>query len=179
MRRRQFITLIGGAAVTWPLVVRAQQSGPKRRIGMLVSGPADNPMYKVGREAFRKNLEQLGWTNGTNVQIDLRYAENDGDRDRKFAAELVTLTPDVIVAIGTPSVVALQHATRALPIVFVSRMLWLHAFKLFHGAWKYAGVRDLRTIVFAVTFGDPANSSTIAIITAAKPAMHTHRLIIF
>jgi len=119
MRRRQFITLIGGATVTWPLVARAQQSGPKRLIAMLVNGDADNPMYQAGFATFRKNLEQLGWTDGANVQIDLRYGENDGDRDRKFAAELVALTPDVIVAIGTPSVVALQHATRTLPIVFV------------------------------------------------------------
>jgi putative ABC transport system substrate-binding protein len=117
MRRRQFIALLGNAA-TWPLAARAQQSEPMRRVGVLMNS-ADDPRGQAAVAAFRQALQQLGWSDGHSVRIDTRWGANDVDRDRKYAAELVALAPDVILASGTLSVAALQHITRALPIVFV------------------------------------------------------------
>jgi ABC-type uncharacterized transport system substrate-binding protein len=119
MRRREFITLLGGAAAAWPLAVRAQQPERMRRIGVLMNTAADNPQGQAGIAAFQQVLQQLGWTDGRNVRIDARWGANDVDRDRRYAAELVALAPDVILASGTISVSALQHVTRTLPIVFV------------------------------------------------------------
>ena len=93
MRRRDFITLFGGAAATWPLAARAQQSEPMRRIGVLMNRAADDPEGQADVAAFRQALQQLGWTDGRNVQIDIRWSANDVDRDRKYAAELVALAP--------------------------------------------------------------------------------------
>jgi putative tryptophan/tyrosine transport system substrate-binding protein len=120
MRRRQFIMLIGGAAVAWPLAAQAQQSEQMRRIGVLMNVAADDPPGQASVAAFRQVLQQLGWSDGGNVRIDIRWGENDVDRDRRYAAELVALMPDVILASGTLSVAAMQHVTRALPIVFVT-----------------------------------------------------------
>jgi ABC-type uncharacterized transport system substrate-binding protein len=119
MRRRKFIALLGGAAATWPLAARAQQPVLMRRIGALMNAAADDPEGQAGVAAFRQALQQLGWSDGGNVRIDIRWGENDVERDRKYAAELVALAPDVVLAAGTLSVVALQHISRALPIVFV------------------------------------------------------------
>jgi putative ABC transport system substrate-binding protein len=120
MRRREFITLLGGAAATWwPLTAEAQQPEQVRRIGVLMNRVADNPEGQAAVAAFRQALQQLGWSDGRNVRIDTRWGVNDVDRDRRDAAELVALAPDVILASGTPSVAALQHVTRSLPIVFV------------------------------------------------------------
>jgi putative ABC transport system substrate-binding protein len=116
VRRRAFITLLGGAAA-WPLVARAQQGGPMRRIGVLMSVAADGPQGQARLAAFLKGLQQLGWTDGRNVRIDHRWGAGDAERSRKYAAELVTLGPDVILASGDP-VMALQQATRTVPIVF-------------------------------------------------------------
>jgi putative ABC transport system substrate-binding protein len=119
MRRRYFITLLGGAAATWPLAARAQQPEQMRRIGVLMNRAADNPEGQAAVAAFRQALQQLGWSDGRNVRIDTRWGANDINRDRRDAAELVALAPDVILASGTPNVAALQHITRSLPIVFV------------------------------------------------------------
>jgi putative tryptophan/tyrosine transport system substrate-binding protein len=118
VRRREFITLVGGVAA-WPLAARAQQPGQMRRIGVLMNVAADNPRGQAGVAAFQQVLQQLGWSDGRNVRIDTRWGANDIDLDRKYAAELVALAPDVILASSTPSVTALQHVTRTLPIVFV------------------------------------------------------------
>src|SRR5947209_16274995 len=90
-----------------------------RRIGVLMNTAADNPEGQAGVAAFQQVLQQLGWTDGRNVQIDTRWGENNVDRDRRYAAELVALAPDIVLASGTLSVAALQHATRTMPIVFV------------------------------------------------------------
>jgi putative ABC transport system substrate-binding protein len=119
MRRRDFITLIGGAAATWPLAAHAQQPEPMRRIGVLMNRAADDTEGQAGVTAFQHVLQQLGWSDGRNVRSDIRWSHNDVDLDRKYAAELVTLAPDVLLAAGTLSVTALQRATHTLPIVFV------------------------------------------------------------
>jgi putative tryptophan/tyrosine transport system substrate-binding protein len=119
MRRRQFITLLGGAVAAWPLAGRAQQPERMPRIGVLMNSAADDSEGKARLAAFLQGLQQLGWTDGRNVRIDIRWgATGDIDRIRKYAAELVALTPDVILAATTPSIAALQQATRAVPIVF-------------------------------------------------------------
>jgi putative ABC transport system substrate-binding protein len=118
MRRRDFITLIGGAAFAWPLAVPAQQPEPMRRIGELMNRDADDTEGQALVAAFQQAMQQLGWSDGSNVRIDVRWGANDVERDRKYAAELVALAPDVIVASGTLSATALQNVTRTLPIVF-------------------------------------------------------------
>jgi ABC-type uncharacterized transport system substrate-binding protein len=116
VKRREFITLLGGAAA-WPLAARAQQGERMRRIGVLMS-VADSPEGAARLAAFLKGLQQLGWTEGRNVQIDRRWGAGDAERARRYAAELVALGPDVILASGDHSVVASQQATRTVPIVF-------------------------------------------------------------
>ena len=110
MRRREFITLLGGAAVAWPLAARAQQPEQMRRISVLMNRPTDDPDDQAYLAAFRQALQQLGWSEGRNVQIiDYRWASGDADRVRKYAAELVAAAPDVILAGGSLSVEALQR----------------------------------------------------------------------
>jgi putative tryptophan/tyrosine transport system substrate-binding protein len=116
-KRRDFITLLGGTAAAWPLAARAQQRERMRRVGVLMS-VADGPEGKARLGAFVKGLQQLGWTEGRNVRIDYRWGAGDSERARKYAAELVELGPDVILASGDHSVVASQQATRTVPIVF-------------------------------------------------------------
>jgi ABC-type uncharacterized transport system substrate-binding protein len=120
MRRREFITLVGGAAATWPLVARAQQAQPMRRIGVLNNLSDDDPEGRERMAAFLQSLQQLGWSDGRNLKIDYRWGANDADRVRRYAAELVALAPDVILTAGTLSVAVLQQATRSVPIVFGS-----------------------------------------------------------
>jgi putative tryptophan/tyrosine transport system substrate-binding protein len=120
MRRREFITLLGGAAAARPLSARAQQEKRMRRIGVLMNTGADDPGGQARVGAFHEALQQLGWTDGHNVRMDVRWGQNDVEHDRKYAAELVALTPDVILAVGTLSVAALQRETRTIPIVFDS-----------------------------------------------------------
>ena len=117
MRRREFITLVG-SAVAMPLVAGAQQRERMRRIGVLMTTAAADPEGQVRIAAFRQDLQKLGWTEGQDVQLDIRWGGGDADLDRKFAAELVALTPDVILATGSSTVAALQLATRTVPIVF-------------------------------------------------------------
>jgi putative ABC transport system substrate-binding protein len=115
LKRREFITLLGGAAA-WSIAARAQPER-MRRVGVLMS--VDNGPEGVARlGAFVKGLQQLGWIEGRNVRIDQRWGAGDAERARKYAAELVALDPDVILASGDHSVVALQQATRTVPIVF-------------------------------------------------------------
>jgi putative ABC transport system substrate-binding protein len=119
MRRREFITLVGGAAASWPLAARAQQGERMRRIGVLTSGAAaDDPDGQTRSAAFVQGLRQLGWTDGRNMRIDHRWGAGDADNLRKYAAELVALAPDVIMASGTATVAPLLQATRTVPIVF-------------------------------------------------------------
>jgi putative ABC transport system substrate-binding protein len=120
LRRRDFITLLGGAAVAWPLAARAQQSERVRRIGVLMSLAADDLDGQARVATFRQVMEQLGWNDDRNVRIDIRWAAGDADRIRQHATELVVLTPDVILAIGTAVTGSLRQATRTVPIVFVN-----------------------------------------------------------
>jgi putative ABC transport system substrate-binding protein len=120
MRRRDFIALLGGAAAAWPLATRAQQAEKLRRIGVLMPFAADDPESPARITALAQGLQQLGWTDGRNVRIDYRWSEGDADRFRKYAAELVALAPDVILASSSPAVMPLQQATRSVPIVFVA-----------------------------------------------------------
>ena len=117
MRRREFVTLLGGAAA-WPIAARAQQRGLLRRIGVLMSWDESDPEIKTFLSGFRHGLSELGWTDGGNVRLEVRWAGGNVDRLRMFAKELVDLQPDVILATSTPATAALQQATRAIPIVF-------------------------------------------------------------
>ena len=120
MRRREFITLLGGAAAAWPLAARAQQPERMRRIGVLVASAADDPQFQTWVGAFLQGLAQLGWTDGRNVRIDIRWATANADDLRRHAAELAALAPDVLVAAtGTATAAPLLQATRTVPIVFV------------------------------------------------------------
>jgi putative tryptophan/tyrosine transport system substrate-binding protein len=120
MRRREFIAGLGGAAAAWPLAARAQPSDRMRRIGVLMNLAADDPEAQARLAAFRKGLQELGWIEGRNVRIDYRWGPGDADRMRTYAAELVALAPDVILATGSPTVEPLLQATRTVPIVFVA-----------------------------------------------------------
>jgi putative ABC transport system substrate-binding protein len=119
MSRREFITLLVGAAVCWPLDSRAQQPGQLRRIGVLMPFATSNPVYQVRIAAFLQGLEKLGRVDGRNVRIEYRASAGGTEEIRKYAAELVALAPDVIFATGASTVVPLQQATRSVPIVFV------------------------------------------------------------
>jgi len=117
IRRREFITLLGGAA-TWPLTARAQQPDRVRRIGVLLPAAADDPVFQARLAAFHQGLALMGWTIGRNVRIDTRWATSNAADIRRHAAELVALTPDVILAHAAPSVGPLLQVTRTVPIVF-------------------------------------------------------------
>jgi putative tryptophan/tyrosine transport system substrate-binding protein len=119
MKRREFITLLGGAAAGWPLAARGQQPERIRRIGVLMNLSSDDAIGQARAAVFLQGLQQLGWTDGRNVRIETRWGASDADRIRKYAAELVELAPDVILAAGTPTLGPLLQATRAIPIVFV------------------------------------------------------------
>jgi putative ABC transport system substrate-binding protein len=117
-KRREFITLLGGAAA-WPLAARAQQRERMRRIGVLMHLAADDPEGQSRVAAFLQGLQEAGWAVGRNVNIDVRWAAGEADRYRRYAMEIVALTPDVILTSATPSIRAMQQATRTVPIVFV------------------------------------------------------------
>jgi putative ABC transport system substrate-binding protein len=121
MRRREFITLLGGAAATWALAARAQQADRVRRIGVLMPSDENDPVYKSYLTAFTQALADLGWTDGRNVRVDLRWGGGDINRMRALAHELVGLQPDIIVTNGTtPGAIAVQRETRTIPIVFAN-----------------------------------------------------------
>jgi putative tryptophan/tyrosine transport system substrate-binding protein len=117
LKRRTFITLLGGAAAS-PLAARAQQADRMRRIGVLMTTAAGDPEGQARLAAFVKGLQQRGWIEGRNIHIDLRWSGGDAGQTGKYAAELVALAPDVILAGNTSTVAPLQHETRTIPIVF-------------------------------------------------------------
>ena len=117
MRRRDFIKVIAASAA-WPLAAQAQQPERVRRIGVLHSGAADDPHIQARNTAFLQALQQLGWTEGRNIRLDIRWAAADAERIRKHVAELVAFAPDVILATGSSTVGPLLQATRSIPIVF-------------------------------------------------------------
>src|SRR6516165_1151714 len=116
MRRRKFITLIGGAAATWPLAARAQQPGKLPTIGFL--GQSTRSATSEWTNAFVQRLRELGWIDGRNVAIEYRWGEGSNERFAQIAAEFVRLKVDVIVTAGTPQVLAAKQATSVIPIVF-------------------------------------------------------------
>ena len=118
MRRRAFIERIAALGVAWPLAARAQAGGSVRRIGVLMNRAASDPQGQARVAAFKETIQQLGWTEGRNVQIDVRWGEDDVDLEQKNAAQLIALAPDIIFARGTLSVAALRHLNRTVPIVF-------------------------------------------------------------
>jgi hypothetical protein len=120
MIRRKFITLLGGAAVAWPLAARAQQGDRVRRIGVLPPGDENDRLRKSFVSALTQVLADLGWTEGRNVRIDLRWYGDDINRIRALAQDLVGLRPDIVLTSSTPAIVALQRETRTIPIVFGS-----------------------------------------------------------
>ena len=119
IRRRTFITLLGGAAA-WPLATRAQQADRVRRIGVLIGGDENDPVTKARISAFTQALADLGWTDGRNVRMDLRWYGGDNNRIRALAQELVGLQPDIILTVATPATVAVERETQTIPIVFVN-----------------------------------------------------------
>jgi putative tryptophan/tyrosine transport system substrate-binding protein len=120
MRRREFIALMGGAAATRPLAARAQQPDRMRRIGVLMANDESDPEGKAWLSGFTQGLADLGWTDGRNVRMDVRWGAGNVDRTRMFAKELVDLQPETILAGTTPATAALQRETRTIPIVFAS-----------------------------------------------------------
>jgi len=120
MQRREFISLVGGTALAWPLAVRAQEAGRMRRIGLLMAIAEADPQVGLNLQAFRRALQELGWIEGRNVQIDYRFGAGDIDRIGRMANELVTSQPDLIVTHTTPVTAAVARETRTIPVVFVS-----------------------------------------------------------
>ena len=120
MRRREFIRIIAGSAAVLPLATFAQQPERMRRIGVLMPSAADDAEYQTRMAAFLQELQRLGWSDGRNVRIDSRWAAGDANLIRKYAAELIALAPDVILAPGSTSVGPLLQATRTVPIVFTT-----------------------------------------------------------
>ena len=119
MKRREFITLLGGAAAAWPLEARAQQAGPVRRIGILMGGSKGDSQNEAGLLAFTDALKALGWIEGHNIKIDMRWAAGNVERMKGLAKELVDLQPDLLVGHTTQPVAALQRETATIPIVFL------------------------------------------------------------
>ena len=119
IRRREFIAALGGTAA-WPLAARAQQGDRVRRIGVLMAGEENDPEQKASLSAFIQGLSELGWTDGRNVRMDLRWGGDDINRIRALARELVGLQPDIILTVGAAATVAVQQETRTIPIVFAS-----------------------------------------------------------
>ena len=120
MRRRDFIKVVTRSAITWPLAARAQQSKSIRRASVLMSYAESDAAAQKWAKAFDVSLQELGWNNGRNIQLDYRWGGPNPDRLRGDAEELVRLGPDVLLAGATPAVIALQHATRSIPIVFAN-----------------------------------------------------------
>src|SRR5712671_2968269 len=119
MRRREFITLIGGAAAAWPLDARAQQDGRVRRIGLLIGRAESDLLSQASRAALQEALAKLGWIEGRNLRSDVRFAADDLNRLRAHATELVKLAPDVIVTYAAVATRAVQQQTQTIPIVLV------------------------------------------------------------
>ena len=118
MRRREFVTLLGGVTVAWPLTARAQQSDRMRRVGVLMGYGEADPEAKAMLAEFTHGLSALGWNEGRNLRMDIRWAPGRTDLMRRFAKELVALQPDVILSDSTPVTAALKYETPTIPIVF-------------------------------------------------------------
>ena len=119
MRRREFITLLGGAAAAWPLAARAQQGDRIRRIGVLIAGNESDQQARLNLQAFKAALQELGWIEGRNIHVDYRFGLSDVGRIEQFARELVNSQPDVIVTHTTPATTAIARETRTIPVIFV------------------------------------------------------------
>ena len=140
-RRRDFIGLVGGAAVAWPLVARAQQPERLRRIGVLVASPADDAALQARVAAFKEGLAQLGWTKGRNVRIDTRRATTNADDLRKHAAELAASTPDVLVGLVAPQ--QWRHCCRRPVLCRSCLRLWsTRSAPVSSRAWRAGRQRD-------------------------------------
>ena len=120
MRRREFITLLGGTAAAWPVVASAQQPDRMRRIGMLVGLPEGDPEGEKWVQAFLRGMSQLGWRLGTNFQLDVRWVATNFDRTQAIAKELVQSRPDLIQVTSTPATTAIMRETQTIPVVFAS-----------------------------------------------------------
>ena len=120
IERRKFLATLGGAAVAWPLAVRAQQPERVGRIGVLMAYAQNDREYQSYLAAFREELQKLGWTEGRNVQIDYRWAALDPELMRRFARELIALQPDVILSSSSPTTASLLQETRSIPIIFAN-----------------------------------------------------------
>jgi putative tryptophan/tyrosine transport system substrate-binding protein len=120
VKRRQFISLLGGVAAAWPLAARAQQGERMRRIGVLNNIAADDPDAPVRVAALAQGLQELGWTIGRSLRIEYRWSAGDADRIRRYAAELAALSPDLMIAYGGAHAAAVQRAAPTVPIVFLS-----------------------------------------------------------
>ena len=120
MRRREFITLLGGATVAWPLAARAQQPERMRRIGVMISLAESDPEAQANAAALREGLQQLGWTEGRNILTDYRWGVGDPERSRAAAMELLALSPDVIMPATTQMLAAVRQETSSVPVVFVN-----------------------------------------------------------
>ena len=120
LQRREFISLLGGAAAAWPMAARGQQPERMRRIGVLINLTADDPQSQARIAVLLKGLQQFGWAEGLNIRIDYRWGSGDVNRLRNYAAELIALAPDVVLAGGSEAAATFQQASRNLPIVFVN-----------------------------------------------------------
>jgi putative ABC transport system substrate-binding protein len=120
MRRRQVIKLLGGAAAAWPLAARAQQGDRMRRLGILMAGAESDPQYQADVAVFREGLQKLGWVDGQNIRIEVRWAGFDAETMRRYAKELIALQPDLILSNDTPTTATLLQQTRSVPIVFAT-----------------------------------------------------------
>ena len=119
MKRREFITLLGGAAAAWPMAARAEQRGAMRRIAIFVPATADDQEYRARVVAFLQGMQELGWTDDRNLRIEYRWGAGDPALSLRYAEELVALAPDAILANGSQTVAPLRQLTRSVPIVFV------------------------------------------------------------
>ena len=131
MKRREFITLLGGGAAGWPRVARTQQLEQMRRIGALYVLSADDPETQARHSLFQQSLTELGWTIDQNLHLDIRQAGGNPADIRRYAAELVALAPDAILAVGSATVAPLQQSTQTIPIVFVNVADPLVAFEVY------------------------------------------------
>src|SRR3974390_2365893 len=120
MRRREFITLVGGTAAAWPLGAHAQQGDRMRRLGILMAGAESDPKYQADVAVFREGLQKLGWMDGQNIRIEVRWAGFNPETMRRYAKELIALQPDLILSNDTPTTATLLQQTRTVPIVFAT-----------------------------------------------------------
>jgi putative ABC transport system substrate-binding protein len=192
MRRREFITLLGGAAV-WPLAARAQQSERMRRIGVLMPYAEDNPVGQARLAAFLEGLRQLGWADGRNVRIDSRWGAGDASLTRTHARELVAPGPDVVMAVSSGAVAPLREVTRSVPIVFavvadavgagfVESLVRpggnVTGFTAFEYAVSGKWLELLKEIVLERAIGTFAKGSNNGLIVTGSPSATIHRNLI-